>query len=336
MKTEKLNLVLIVSIILIFNACGKKNRFEIDTTKNRVEVKIHRFDSALILSDTTNKHFLNKLNSKYPKFLPIYTSEILNIELKDTLSVCKSFTKFLTDSTFISVNKKTLETFGNISDIEKNVSDAFTYIHFYFPDIQLPEVYFFVSGFNRSILLNEDFIGIGTDFYLGSDYPTYKIITYKYLTNNMKRESAAADLVSATLFRMFPMNSTKDRLLDNMLFRGKIMYLQSQFMPEEKPANLMGYTTEQWNWSKKNEKGIWASIIDHKDLFSTNLLLIRKYMNEAPFTSPISQDSPGRLGTWVGWQIVDSYMKNNKKVGIQDLMNEKDYQKILEKSGYRP
>jgi len=336
MKTIKLNLAILISITLIFNACGKKNRFEIDTTKNRIEVKIQRFDSALISIDTTNKNFQSQLNNKFPKFLPIYSSDILNIELKDTSAVRKSFTQFLGDSTFSSVNKKTMQTFGNISDIEKKVSNAFTYIHFYFPEVKLPEVYFFVSGFNRSILLNENFIGIGTDLYLGSDYSLYKSLTYKYLTYNMKRESVAADLVSATLFRMFPINSSKDRLLDNMLFRGKIMYLQSQFMPEEKPENLMGYTTEQWNWSKKNEKGIWAAIIDNKDLFSTNVLLIRKYMNEAPFTSPISQDSPGRLGTWLGWQIVDSYMNNNNKVGLEELMNENNYQKILEESKYRP
>ncbi|MEI7501869.1 MAG: hypothetical protein WCJ61_01150 [Paludibacter sp.] len=336
MKNRNLQLAILLITTLIFNACGKKNRFEIDTTKNRIEVKIQRFDSSLISIDTTKKDYLSQLNKTFPLFLPIYSSDILNIELKDTLAVSNLFSKFLADSTFKSVNKKTMETFGNISDIEKKVSDAFTYIHYYFPQVRLPEVYFFVSGFNCSVLLNENFIGLGTDLYLGSDYPQYKNFTYKYLTNNMKRESVSADLVSATLFRMFPMNSDKDRLLDNMLFRGKIMYLESQFMPEEKPEILMGYSIEQWKWCKKNEKGIWAAIIDHKDLFSTNVQLIRKYMNEAPFTSPISQDSPGRLGTWLGWQIVENYMNNNKKVGIQDLMNENNYQKILEESGYRP
>lgn len=336
MINKKHHLATILIITLIFNACGKKNRFEIDTTKNRVDVKILRFDSALISIDTTNIKFISLLNNQFPEFLPNYTSEILNIELTDTLAVKKSVTVFLADSTYKPVNKKNMETFGNVSDIEKKVSDAFTYIHTYFPDVKLPKVYFFVSGFNRSILLNEDFIGIGTDLYLGSDYPMYKNITYKYLTFNMRRESVAADLVSATLFRMFPYTSSKDRLLDNMLFRGKIMYLQSQFMPEEKHENIMGYNTEQWNWSKKNEKGIWTAIIDHKDLFSTNMQLIRKYMNEAPFTAPISQESPGRLGTWLGWQIVESYMNNNKEIGLQDLMNENNYQKILEESGYRP
>jgi uncharacterized protein YjaZ len=59
-------------------------------------------------------------------------------------------------------------------------------------------------------------------------------------------------------------------------------------------------------------------------------------MNDGPFTSEISQDSPGRLGIWVGWQIVDSYMRNNENVSIQELINEGDAQKILEQSFYKP
>ena len=323
-------------ITLMFTSCGKSNRFEIDTTKNRVEVKIHRFDSALIVVDTTNKYFVHQLDSQFKEFLPIYTSEILNIELNDAVAVRTSLVRFLKDSTYSKVNTNTIETFQDISDIEIKVSDAFTYIHTYFPEVTLPEIYFFVSGFNRSVLLSDKFLAIGTDMYLGSDYPIYKDLTYKYLIYNMRREAVAPDLVSATLFRMFPMNSSNERLLDNMIFRGKIMYLQSVFMPNEKPETLMGYTPAQWEWSIANEKGIWAAIVDQKNLFSTNMQLIRKYMNEAPFTGPISQDSPGRLGTWIGWRIVDSYMKNNKAVVLKDLMDETNSQKILENSGYRP
>jgi len=110
----------------------------------------------------------------------------------------------------------------------------------------------------------------------------------------------------------------------------------SVFMPHEKPESLMGYSAEQWNWSKTNEKQIWGYMIDQKHLFSTDVQLIRKYMNDAPFTSPVSQDSPGRLGTWLGWQIVESYMNKNPKTTLTDLMKINNYQKMLEDSGYRP
>ena len=132
------------------------------------------------------------------------------------------------------------------------------------------------------------------------------------------------------------MNSSEYRLMDNMLFRGKVMYLLSVFMPEEKPQDIMGYSAEQWKWATTNEKQVWGYIIDQKHLFSTDVLLIKKYMNDAPFTAPLSQDSPGRMGTWLGWQIVQSYMNKNPNISLTDLMKENNYQKMLEDSGYRP
>lgn len=326
-----------LGLIILLGSCSQKNRFRIDTTKNRVEVKIHRFDKDLLKLDTTNmKAGLDSLYARYPDFLPVFTANILDTTATDTIAIRNLFHQFLTDTTFTSVNKKTLQTFSNISDIEKQVSDAYTYIHYYFPAVKLPEIYFYVSGFNRAVMMNDKFIGIGTDFYLGSDYPAYQNLSYQYMLQNMRRESVATDLVSTTLFRMFVMNSSEYRLLDNMLFRGKVMYLLSVFMPNEKPENLMGYSPEQWKWSKTYEKQVWAAIIDQKHLFSTDVQLIRKYMNDAPFTAPISQESPGRLGTWIGWQIVDSYMTKNPKISLTDLMNENNYQKMLEESGYKP
>ena len=59
-------------------------------------------------------------------------------------------------------------------------------------------------------------------------------------------------------------------------------------------------------------------------------------MNDGPFTAEITQDSPGRLGLWVGWRIVESYMRNNKGVTLHELINENDAQKILEQSFYKP
>lgn len=329
--------IYLIPLSLLLLSCNKSNRFEIDTTKNRFEVKIHRFDKDLISLDSTNSRAaITNMYKKYPQFLPIYTSEVLNVDAKDTAAIRQLFLKYNSDNTFSKVNKKVLEKFNNVSDIEKTVSDSYTYIHHYFPEVKLPEIYFFVSGFNRSVLLNDKFIALGTDLYLGSDYQAYKDLSYNYLLVNMRRECVAADLVSATLFRMFVIDSSKDRLLDNMIFRGKVMYLLSVFMQNEKPEDLMGYTPEQWKWCTSYEKEIWGTIIDHKDLFSTNILLISKYMNDAPFTAPVSQDSPGRLGTWLGWQIVDSYMKKNQKIGLTNLMDENNYQKILEESGFKP
>lgn len=76
--------------------------------------------------------------------------------------------------------------------------------------------------------------------------------------------------------------------------------------------------------------------MDKRDLFKTESNVLTSYMNDGPFTAEISQDSPGRLGTWIGWRIVDSYMRHNPDVTIQQLMAEGDAQSVLENSYYKP
>jgi len=107
-------------------------------------------------------------------------------------------------------------------------------------------------------------------------------------------------------------------------------------MPNEFPNTIMGYEKREWEWCRKYENQIWETVIDKNDLFSTDVMLIHKYIDEAPFTTPVSQDAPGRIGIWLGWQIIESYMENNNEVGLKDLMLNNNYQQIFDQSGYKP
>jgi uncharacterized protein YjaZ len=58
----------------------------------------------------------------------------------------------------------------------------------------------------------------------------------------------------------------------------------------------------------------------------------------APFSKfylEIDNESPGRVGQWIGWQIVRSFMENNPQVTVQELLL-MDAKQIFEKSKYKP
>lgn len=337
MKKVTLSLVFLMSLVVFMGGCTKKNRFAIDDNVEHIGVEIQRFDKDLISIDTADvKQGVDRLYALYPEFFPLYIENILELDARDTTDVVSMIRQFVTDTSYFSVNKRVLERFDNVKDIESHISTAYTYMRHYFREIPTPDVYFFVSGYNLSIMIDDKVSAMGTDLYLGPDYDYYYELTYEYVARNMNRDNLAPDMISAMLFRHFPMDTDNDRLIDHMLHRGKVMYLLSVFMPKVKEEYLMGYTKEQVEWCHRYEKEIWGSIIDKKHLFSTDGFLIRKYMNEAPFTSPVSQDSPGRLGTWVGMRIVESYMDRNTDVSLRDLMETSDYEKILRDSGYRP
>lgn len=326
-------------VLLIVSSCGRKDRFSIDTSENRTDVKIQRFDSALILLDTLNATAsVKEIYKAYPVFFRQFITAVDTVQPADTLKVARNLRNFITYPEVRKINRRVMEVFADVSDIEKEISEAYTYLNHYFPKLPKPDVWFFVSGMSRQIITDErmESIGIGSDFYLGADYEPYKSLVYDYMLQNMNRRNLSVDLISTLLFNYFRFDSKQNRLIDNMLHRGKVMFMLAVFMPERPLNDIIGYNTTQWNWAVKNEKEIWNTVVSQKDLFSSDLQLIRKYLNDAPFTSPVSQESPGRLGTWIGMRIVESYMNKNKEVTLQQLMQINDYQKLMEESGYKP
>jgi len=172
--------------------------------------------------------------------------------------------------------------------------------------------------------------------YLGSDYEYYNRVVHDYQKQTMRKECIPVDVVSAFLFRHLPYNSTKSRLLDNMLYRGKMMFVLSQIFADLPPYEVMGYTKEQWDWCVRNERAVWNLVMDKRDLFKTESLVLTSYLNDGPFTAEISQESPGRIGTWLGWRIAESYMNRHKDATLQALIAEPDAEHILRESYYRP
>lgn len=334
----KLAHIFLVLVLLFTTFSCRKNAKELSLSdKQQIEVKINRFDSILICLNTNNLHDdLKGVSSRYPDFYSVYFSDILGFAPNDTIGISNAMKMFVSDSTMKKVNADVVKRFGNITDIEKEISNAFSIFHFYFNDIKLPKIFFFVSGFNQAVYANDNIIAIGTDMYLGQDYPLYDGITYGYMKYGMQKKFISVDLLNALIIRQFGYDTDKERLIDNIIYRGKLLYLLSVMLPDRKPEDILSFTPEQIRWCEKYEKQVWGAIVDQKDLFSSDNQLISKYINPAPFTNPVSPDSPGRLGLWVGYRIVSCYMDKNGDVGIPDLMRLNDYQTLLQQSGYRP
>ena len=303
------------------------------------QVTLVRFDKALLnVHEATVAQDVQVLYDEYPLFMPLWVEDILGIPSPDTAYLVEQLPLFLNDTTygFRQTNAREQAVFADVSELEQSLGRAFARISYLYPETELPTFYLFISGFQTPIYFAEELVGIGADMYLGSDYEYYNRVVYDYQKQTMRKECIPVDVVSAYLFRTLPYTSTKSRLLDQMLYRGKIMYLTAQIFDALPGYEVMGWTKEQWDWCVRNEEAIWHLVMDKRDLFKTESLVLTGYLNDGPFTSEVSQDAPGRLGIWLGWRIAESYMEHNKEVSLQDLMAEPDAQKILEMSYYKP
>ena len=302
-------------------------------------IDIVRFDNALLnVQEETVKEDIRLLYDEYPVFMPLWVEDILGIPSTDTAYLEQQLPQFLNDTLygFKETNKREKEMFADVKDLEEALSQAFARILYLYPETEIPTLYLFISGFQTPVYFSEDLIGIGGDMYLGSDYEYYNRVVYDYQKQTMRKECIPVDVISAFLFRTLPYTSTKSRLLDQMMYRGKVMYLTAQIFNNLPGYEVMGWTKEQWDWCVKHERDIWHLVMDKRDLFKTESLVLTSYLNDGPFTAEISQDSPGRLGIWIGWRIAESYMENHPEVTIRELMSEPDAQKILEESFYKP
>ena len=331
-------IIYILLFILALTGCHNKRQYFPEEIEPQT-IDLVRFDNALMnVQKETVKEDIRVLYDEYPVFMPLWVEDILGIPPTDTALLIQQLPQFLNDTLygFQKTNAREQELFADVSGLEKSLGRAFARVQWLYPETDIPALYLFVSGFQTPVYFGEDLIGIGADMYLGSDYEYYNRVVYDYQKQTMRPECIPVDVVSAFLFRTLPYTSTKSRLLDQMLYRGKVMYLTAQIFDQLPGYEVMGWTKEQWDWCVKHERAIWHLVMDKRDLFKTESLVLTSYLNDAPSPAEISQDSPGRVGIWLGWRIAESYMEHNPDVTLQQLMAEGDTQKILELSYYKP
>ena len=136
---------------------------------------------------------------------------------------------------------------------------------------------------------------------------------------------------------LFRSKSDKENtLFSNMIQQGKVLYFLDAMFPEMNDTLKVGYTKKQLDFCHRNEAKMWTYLAEHKMLFTTDRMSIKRFIDDAPYTAAFTEESPGRTASWLGWQIVRAYMKSHPEKKLPDLMNNQDFQEILNQSGYQP
>ena len=333
---KKTTLYLLLSLTTaIITSCGTYNR-KADLTGIDFDVTIERFDSAFWTMDTTNlEGEFHKLKTNFPEITETYLQQVIRFGHPDSAITHDTYKIFRNDTSVQRLYTDALNKFSDMSEYNKQLTSAFRKAKYFLPHLSTPKVYCHVSGLNQSIIIGNNFISLSIDNYMGSDYEIYSLLNiYEYQRKNMKPEKVVCDYITAWLVGEYPKN-VSENLLNDIVYQGKILYTASQLL-ELPDSLLMGYTSAEWEWVNKYEKDMWLSLMASKDLYTTQLIEKGRYVNDGPFTLPFTQESPGRAGVFIGWQIVKSYMKHNSNISIQQLMQETDAQKILNQSRYNP
>lgn len=311
---------LIYLLLFSFISCDKKSKIEKNVEQIPIELSVDRFDKAFF---ETKPEDLASLKTKYPFFFSNKYDDkvwIDKLQNKDWRAL------------YNEVQKK----YPNFDKQTTEIEDLFKHIKYYFPETITPKVYTVIAemDYNSKAIYTNDKLIIALELYLGTNHKFYQFP--EYLKQNFEERQMMPDIVSSFALTKIPLPSDKT-LLSSMIYYGKQLYLKDLLLPDYSDAERIGYKPEQITWCHENESYMWRFFIDDNLLFDTNSRLPNRFINLAPFSKfylEIDNESPGRIGQWVGWQIVRSYMEHNDST-LQDMLK-MDAKQLFEKSKYKP
>lgn len=311
----------LVVIVLVFNSCNQKSKIEKAVEQIPLSIKVERFDK--IFYETTVADF-SKMRNKYSVFFPT--------EIADSVFINK-----MTDPLYRELYAEVQKKYDDFTPVQEEIENTFRHIKYYFPNQKIPQnVITLVSemDYEHKVIYSDSLLLISLDLYLGKEHKFYEFPTY--FTQTFERSQIMPDIVSDFSTRVIA--PPKDRtFLSQMIFFGKEMYLKDLILPNYEDYDKMGYTKEQQIWCEENQAEIWRYFIEDNLLYDTDSKLIARFIAPAPFSKfylELDNESPGRTGVWMGWQIVRSFMKNNE-ISVADLMK-MDAKELFTRSKFKP
>ena len=286
-----------------------------------LDFRVMRFDRDFA---SANPEDLPALKQRYPMlFPPQYPDSIWVNKMIDTIQ--------------IQLLQETDKVFGDFLSEEQDLELLLKHIKHYFPQTKVPTIITLISDvdYNNRVILADTLLLIGLDNYLGTEHPFYQGID-RYIAKDLDKKFLEGDVATAFANSLvqFPQERT---FLDQMIYHGKLLYLKDKWMSLASDPEKINYTEEEYDWAKANEEQIWRYFVEGELLYSTDQSLGPRFLDPAPFSKfrlELDSESPGRIGRYLGWRIVRSFMSNND-ISLNELIYLPGA-KIFQNAGYKP
>ena len=318
-REKRIFIVLLISLLVF--GCNDNDKVNAEIAKTNVDLKILRFDREFAKAEPVD---IPQLKNDFPYLFPAqYSDSVWVAKLKDTIQ--------------IELLAEVENTFSDFSNEGQQLELLFKHIKYYFPEYTIPNIVTVTSDvdYNNRIILADSLLFVELDNYLGPDHKFYRDIP-NYIKAGLDRQFLISDIASAFAKTVVP--KPRDRtFLSQMIYYGKELYLKDKLIPNVSDAEKINYTDEQFEWAELNEESIWRNFIEQEHLYSTENKLGPRFLDPAPFSKfglELDNESPGRIGRYIGWQILRAFMVSNE-VSLQQMLN-LPAEEIFKKSNYKP
>ena len=308
-------------IAFVFTSCKNEEKALINVSTIKVDFSVERFDVDFY---TATQQTFPALKNKYPLLFPIETSDSIWISKINDKDEQELFTE-------------TQKIYKDFSEVTMQLEDLFKHVGYYNNRFKAPDVVTMLTNidYNSRVVYADSLLFISLDVYLGETHPFYGDYP-KYIKQNNHKNHIVVDVANTIIEQQITPQKDR-RFISKIIVEGKKAYLLDLYLPLVSEKEKWGYTEEKLRWAKENEEQVWKYFIEKQLLYSANVALNKRFIEIGPFSKfYVSQDnlSPSRIGSWIGAQIVHSYMKNNQ-ISIQELLR-MEASELFKKSKYKP
>ena len=342
--------LLIVLTGLYLSACDSGVKAP-DVSGIKVQLEVQRFEQDFFALDTNRlASSLQQLQAKYPGFTNDFVVNILGLPLlqqPDTVAE-RMLKKFITDYSLVKdTADKVFRDFDAIAD---DVKKGLAYTKYYFPQYKIPSKLITFIGpldahFQGSLgrygdIITNEGLAVGLQLHLGKNYSLYNSemgqqLYPKYVSRRFEPAYIPVNCMKNLIDDLFPERVTERPLIDQMIEKGKRMYILDKLLPFTADTLKIGYTKRQLQGCYENEAAIWNLFLQNNFIYSIDPAVNKNYLQDGPKTDELGDASPGFIGLFVGWQIVKKYMEKNSSLSLGELMGT-DSRKIFEEAKYKP
>lgn len=298
---------------------------------DKISIQIERLEKTLFGLETVQEieYFISSQ--------PVLANEFLGNEQYPSISIlAQELFKRLKNPYVDTLYQETISSFGDMDDLKKEFEIAFSYIKYYYPNFTPPKIKTMITGFGSSeMYVGKDQIIIGLEYYLGKDAKYRPPGIPQYILSRYDKSYIVPAVILLYADRYLKEEIKDQTMLADMVYYGKKYYFAKQMMPCTSDSLLVWYSGTELMDIEENKDAIWFHFLNNELLYETNHFTKQKYMDERPNVSEIGEKCPGRIGSWVGLDIIRAYMENNPETSLQDLMANPNAKSILTKSKYK-
>ncbi len=230
--------------------------------------------------------------------------------------------------------------FPDLSALRPDVEAALEHFRYYYPaSSSRVRVITYISGLDWEypVIAADSVYFIGLDLFLGADtvYDQFP----RYIASRFDPAYLGPKLARILAEPLVVIDRSSGSFLSQILYEGRVLYLMEAFLPQAEKYRLMEYTRDQYNWCVQHEEEVWTYFVEEELLFSDDNELYGRFIAEAPFSKfykKVDRESPGRVGRWIGWQIVRAYMEAHPGTSVQELARLSNAQELFRNAQYKP